>query len=437
MKRILYCTLVLLTCIFLSACNNEESHIGYDLLDGLVGTDFTDTITLQAYSVLEDTINTTKMSANILGELSDPVFGNSSAGIYTELTLSGTAVNFGEHPVIDSAVLTLQLSTYYGDTNSAVGIRVYRLNENMDNTATYYQTSTLDFDPTPLNHQLTGYTIQPNTPVVVDTSVYGAHLRIRLSQAFGQELIDHEADLNSNLRDYLKGLYIGSVSHTGSCGYMLVANMTSALTGLTLYYHNDSTQSARYTLPCTDNCARFTHIAHDYTASTNVDFRQEVLYGQTALGDRVLFLQGGGGVKTRIRFPYLEHAFDQYDQRVVIHRAELIVTNVDFGEKYLVQPVALTLQGIGKSDSAIRFLPDDDYYTNSAYYGGTYNAAKHEYRFRITKYVQELVLGQGDWSDCVNLITRGSAVRPNRLILDGTDPASPTRLRLEIAYSTY
>ena len=61
----------------------------------------------------------------------------------------------------------------------------------------------------------------------------------------------------------------------------------------------------------------------------------------------------------------------------------------------------------------------------------------HEYRFRITRYVQQLILQQNDWSDCINLVVRGSAVRPHRLVFDGTDSASPTRLRLEIAYSTF
>lgn len=424
-------------CIFLSACDNENSKIGYDLLGELVDTEFTDTITLQAYSVLEDTINTTGTSAHILGHLSDPVFGNSSAGIYTELALGGGAVNFGSNPAIDSVVLTLQLSTFYGDTNSAVGIRVHQLTENMDKTATYHQTSTLRYDPTPLNYQLTGYTIQPNTAVVVDTSVYSAHLRIRLSQSFGQYLLNHESDLNNRLSDFLKGLYIEAVSHTGACGYMLSSSMTSSLTGLTLYYHNKDAQGMRYTLSCTDNCARFTHISHDYNASRDNDFVSEVLQHQTDLGSQVLYLQGGGGVKTRISFPYLEHAFDKFDNRVVIHRAELVISNVDHFEPYLTQPVALTIQGIGKSDSSIRFIPDDDYYTNSSYYGGLYDADKHEYRIRVTKYVQELILGEGDWCPYINLIVRGSAVRPNRLVLDGTDPASPTRLRLEIAYSTY
>ena len=332
---------------------------------------------------------------------------------------------------------TLQISNYYGDTTSAVAIRVHQLTENMDNSATYYQTSAVGYDPAPINLQPASYTLQPNTSIVVDTGVYSAHLRIRLSQDFGQNLLDHESDLNNSLRDLLKGLYIEATGHTGDCGYMFMTNLASALSGLTLYYHNEDNPSQRYTFSCSENSVRFTHFDHSYATSGNTDFIQEVLQGQTAIGEQVLFVQGGGGVKTRITFPYLENTFAQYDNRVVIHRAELVITNAAPGEKFFVQPSILTLQGIRESDNAIRFLPDDDYYTSSTYFGGAYDEAKSEYRFRITKYVQQLILQQGDWSNAMNLIVRGSAVRPHRLVFSGTDPESPSRLRLEIAYSTY
>ena len=423
--------------MLLASCKDENTNIGEDLLGNLEDTEFTDTITVEAYSFLEDTINTTNTSANILGYLTDPVFGKSSAGIFTQLSLGGSAVNFGQYPTIDSVVLTLQLSGYYGDTNSRVGIRVHQLTEALDPQAKYYQNSTVGYDPTPLNYSLSGYSICPNTPIVVDTSVLSAHLRIRLSQQFGQYLLNHQDDLNNRFQDFLKGLYIEAISHTGSCGYMLITNMTSALTGVTLYYHNESGQSQRHTLSCSESCARFTHFTHDYAASTSPDFIREVLQGDVVQGQNTLFIQGGGGVKTRVTFPYLEDAFAKFDNRVIIHRAELVVTNVNPHETYLIQPNVITIQGIRKSDSSIRFLPDDDYYTNSAYFGGIYDDATAEYRFRITRYVQQLILQQDDWCNAINLIVRGSAVRPHRLIFDGTDPASPTRLRLEISYSTY
>ena len=279
MKKILICTLVLLTCIMLSSCKDEHTNIGEDILGNLENTEFTDTITLQAYSVLEDTINTTNTSANILGHLSDPVFGKSSAGIFTQLALSGAAVNFGSHPVIDSLVLTIQIAGYYGDTNSCVGIRVHQLNEKLDSQTNYYQNSTVSFDPTPLNYSLTGYPIRPTSNIVVDTSVLGAHLRIRLSQQFGQYLLNHQDDLNNHFNDFLKGLYIESVSHTGNDGYMLLTNMTSALSGLIVYYHNDQDHGQRFTFSCSDNCVRFTKINHEYSSSSNTVFIQEVLQG--------------------------------------------------------------------------------------------------------------------------------------------------------------
>lgn len=437
MKKILLCIVIALTCALFTSCTNESTPIGLDLIDSQVGTDYTDTITLQAYSFLEDTLNTTQSSADLLGHLSDPVFGLSSAGIYTQLALGGSSVNFGSNPIIDSVVLTLQLSGYYGDTNSLVGIRVHQLTEDLSTEEQYYQNSTVDYDPSILNYSLTGYSIRPRTSMVVDTGLYNAHLRIRLSQDFGQHILNHQSDLNDNFQNFLKGLYIEATSHTGAYGYILITNMNSALTGVTLYYHNNDEAGKRYTLACTDKCARFTHIDHNYSVSVNNDFIAEVLENQTELGEDVLYVQGGCGVKTRITFPYLEDTFKQFNNRIIIHRADLVITNVDPDERYLVQPNMLTLQGIDKSNGSIRFLPDDDYFTSTAYFGGSYDSKSREYRFRITSYVQELVLQQNDWSNSINLVVRGAAVRPHRLIFDGTDTDSPTRLRLEVAYSTF
>lgn len=437
MRRNLFCFFAALVCILFTACTDNPSPIGLDLIDNQLGTEFTDTVTLQAYSVIEDSINTTQSTADILGHLSDPVFGNSSAGIYAQLALSGSSVNFGTDPAIDSIILTLQLSSHYGDTNSLVGIRIHQLTEKLDETANYYQTSTVAYDPTPLNYSLTGYRIQPNTSVIVDTSIYNAHLRIRLSQSFGQYLLNHQDDLNNNFSEFLKGLYMEAVSHTGECGYMLITSLNSALSGVTLYYHNSNETGKRYTLAFSEKSMRFTHFDHDYNASTDNAFRQEVLQNQTSVGNDILFVQGGGGVKTRITFPYLEQTFAQFNNRVVIHRAELVITNVSPLEKYLVQPAMLTVQGISKSNGATRFLPDDDYYTSTSYFGGSYDSKTGEYRFRITKYVQQLILGEDDWDNSINLVVRGAAVRPHRLIFDGTESSSKSRLRLEIAYSTY
>lgn len=422
------------------ACNNETSSIGLYLTDQL-GTDFTDTVSVTAYSTLEDTLNTTKLTANLVGDLYDPVFGNSSAATYAQFDLTGSSVNFGESPVVDSVVLTLQLASFYGDTNSRVDIRVFQLTEPLSSATTYYSNSTLSYDNTPLNYSLNGYRIRPNTNVIVDTGIYSPHLRIRLSQRFGQYLLDNQSHMTSNaaFKDFFKGLCISATSHTGSTGYILVTSMVSSLSGITLYYHNNSKATAKYVFPCNNECARFTNFKHNYTTSTDNDFIQEVLNGNRELGGNKLYLQGSAGVKARITFPHLREAFKSIDNRVVINRAELVIADVSPEEQYLVSPASLAVQGIHKDNGNLYYIPDDEYFTSASYYGGTYDATKHEYRFRITRYVQDYIQEKGDLTNTLNLVVKGATVRPNRLIMGGTRlPLDDNRrLRLELSYTVY
>lgn len=437
MKRIWIVGLLAVLLTLCVSCKNELSSIGLDLTDQ-VGTDFTDTISVSAYSMLEDTLNTTNMTANMIGHIYDPVFGTSKASTYAQFDLTGSSVNFGESPVVDSVVLTMQLASYYGDTNSRVNIRVYRLLEAL-NGSHYNNESMVAIDNTPLNYKLTGYTIQPTTSIVVDTGEYSPHIRIRLSQAFGQYLLNNQSHMQNNaaFKDFFKGLCITALSHSGSTGYMLMTSMTSSLTGIVLYYHNNSKASAKYVFPCTSECNRFTNYKHDYSSSKDADFIQEVLNGNQSVGKSKLFVQGASGVKTRITFPHLKETFKSLDNRVVINRAELVITDVSPDEVLLVSPAALAVQGIHKETDALVYIPDDEYYTSSSYYGGTYDAKKREYRFRVTQYVQDYIHDKGNLTNTLNLVVKGAAVRPNRLVFGGTDLTDGRRLRLELSYTTY
>lgn len=437
MKKQLFALILAGICLF-TACEHDTSPIGLNLIDQ-VGTEFSDTTTVVAYSCLEDTITTSNLSSNVLGNLHDPVFGDSKASIFAQFALGGSSVNFGDNPVVDSVVLTLQISSYYGDTNSLVGIRVYRLTESMSPNTTYHQTSTVAHDATPLNYSLTSYAIKPKTPVIVDTNTSNPHLRIRLSQAFGQYLLNNQSSMlsSSSFQQLFKGLCIDAISHSGSTGYMLITNMSSALSCISLYYHNASNEHKKYDFVCSNSCARFTQFTHDYYSSTHADFTQEVLSGQQNIGAQTLFVQATGGVKTCITFPHIQEAFKSMNNRVVINKAELVITDISPNETYLISPTAITLQGIQKGTGKIMYLPDDEYYTSSSYFGGTYDSDKHEYRFRITKYIQDLILDNSDLSNSINLVVKGSSVRANRLIIGGTGLTDNSRLRLELSYTTY
>ena len=146
MKNIIFTGIIAFFLSLLVSCQHEVSSIGLDLIDE-VGTEFSDTTTIVAYSFLEDTINTTNMSANLI------------ACTFAQFAMSGSSVNFGTNPVIDSVILTLQISAYYGDTLSKVAFRIYQLTEPLSDANKYYQNSSVNYDPTPLNYSLTQYSI--------------------------------------------------------------------------------------------------------------------------------------------------------------------------------------------------------------------------------------------------------------------------------------
>lgn len=426
-----------------SSCNNDITNIGLGLNTELLGTDFTDTCTLTAYSFFEDTINTTGLSANLIGSVSDPVFGEMNATTYAQFDLTGSSVNFGENPIIDSVVLTIQLAAFFGDTTDAVAIRVYELDEALDTTTKYYNNSTVARKASTLNYLDENYTIHPNTAIVVDTGAYSPHLRIRLKNSFGQYLLNNSDHMYSNnsFKEFFKGLCITAESHTGQTGYVMISNLTSSLSGITLHYHNGSKRSknsAKYSFPCNNSCVRFTNYAHNYNTSTDASFIQEVIAGDHSVGAQKLFFQAGSGVKTKVSFPYLRDAFKRYDNRVVINRAELVIKDLNPDEKKLTHPAALTLQAIKKDGSGITFVPDDESYTSAAYYGGYYDETNHEYRFRVTQYVQQLISdNSSQFSDELYVVVKGSAVRANRLVAGGTGLDNDQRIRLELSYTPY
>ncbi len=435
MKKIPQILIVLFLIVFAFGCKNEYDIIGLNLQDPdeILGNAFSDTTTLTAYSIREDSINTTKLSNSILGYIKDPVFGLSQAGIYSQYLLSGSSVNFGSNPVLDSVILTMQYAGFFGDTLSPLTIKVYELSESLNKETKYYNFSVTECNNENLvfgNFQLLP---RPTTPITIDTTTYDSHIRIRLSDALGIKFLNNSDQLadNATFLNFFKGLFIVATASNGS-GSLLYLNMTSSVSGINIYYHNDE-GAKKYALVSNSNAIFYNYFYHDYDQSTNIDFKNQVLNGNTSLGKQKLYAQPLAGVKTKINFPYLQKSFK--DQDVVINKAELILSNISEDELYFFQPYSLGLQAI--VDNGISYLPDDAYYTSTDYFGGIYDSNTKEYRFRITQYIQQLIL-QSEAGQGIYLVVNGAGIRGNRLIFAGTEYVDPAkRLRLELTYTTY
>lgn len=123
------------------------------------------------------------------------------------------------------------------------------------------------------------------------------------------------------------------------------------------------------------------------------------------------------------------------DKNVVINKAELVITNISQDEVHLFNPYNLGLQLVNE-DETTTYLPDDAVYTSTDYFGGIYDENTHEYRFRITNYVQKIIKN-GIHDKGINIVVAGAGIRGNRLIFRGTDGSYSDRLRLDIYYTVY
>ena len=439
MKRLLFCCLSLL--ILFSACKKEQDIIGLELQDedALLGNAFCDTVSITAFSLRQDSIVTKNLANCTFGCINDPIFGKTTASFYTQFDLSGSNIDFGTSPTLDSVIFTLPYTGYYGDTTSTLTIRIYELTEALSSDETYYQFSTTAHSSSNLTYEGTHtLTPKPTTGVYLDSALSDPQIRIRLTNTFGTNRILNNASLTDNtaFQNDLKGFYVTVESTTGS-GCLIYSNLLSSLAGLTVYYKNANHENQqKYTFSISSsNCIFYTNYNHYDYAGASADLKNQIMNGQVELGKSTLYLQGTAGVMTRIKFPNLAGSFEK---NIIINKAELVISDLADDDEPLAPPAELGLQLV-RTDNQLGYLPDDKIYTSASYFGGTYDSDKKEYRFRITKYVQQKLLSSSE-DNGINIVVNGAGIRANRLVFCGPQPdeiLKEKRLRLEIYYTTY
>jgi hypothetical protein len=425
--------------LFTISCNkNEEIGSTIQPKENLLGVNFNKSIPVIAHTVLEDSVRTDETILNMIGSYHDPIFGTTTAGMYTQFRLTSSAVSFGANPACDSIVLSLAYTQgFYGDTNhtsSPMKLDVYEIAEDFSIDNNYYSNQRLGVYK---NNLLSNYNFIPNLKdsVKVGTTNYAPHLRVKLKKSLGDKIIDASSpsDLNDNpsFIKFFKGLYI-TANKMSSGGSIVYINSTSSISKLTLYYHNDSAASLSYNLVINENCARFNTFEHYKYFGANSAFKQQIS-GDTSLGNNLLYLQAMAGTKVRLKFRRALDStfFDNTPLKyVAINKAEIVIKDSSTIDA-LAPPATLSLVVIN-TDNTLSFLPDVVY--GEAYFGGTYNSTTQEYRFNVSKYLQNALL-KGSFDDNgLYMVVSGSAVLGNRAIIKGPQSLKDN-MRLEIIYT--
>ena len=433
-STLIYFSLIFFLIISLSSCYKPAGQIGDEIQPDQTKLKvfYSDTSSVYAYSIPEDSVRSDELTRNQLGSTVDPVFGSTVASFYTQFSLSALSPSFGDNPVMDSIFLYLYYDGSYGDTTTQLTVHVYEMTEGINIDSTYYSTINKTYAPTDYANYT--FTPMPHDSIVVEGDTVPPMLRIDLSAnpSLANMLLSADsASLSSNekFQEYFKGLYV-TCDQVASNGSILYFNLLTTFSRLIIHFQNDDADSLYYNFLINSACARVNKYQHDFSTG-NEAFKQQVVNGDTALGAQLYYAQGTGGVKSVIKFPFIRE-WNKLEN-VAVNEAKLILGGAE-NPPYNGAPAKVIVVQIAE-DGTYNVLQDNLEYSD--YFGGTYKPSVNEYQFRITDYIQSLISNPDEPDYGLYLYVYGSSINPERFIFTGNNPASDTlsKIRLEMIYT--
>lgn len=454
---------LLISLFILNSCKNQTA-IGLPVnSSGQLTGSLTDTATVFTNTTTDDSVVTSGISKSPMGYFLDPAMGSTTVNLVTDLNLPGSAaytIPTG-NITVDSAILILQYDTgFYGDSlTSKYKVNVYQLAERpYSANEPYYNTKVWKYNSSALIGSRSFYSRTHDT-LKVDTIVSGGpdtlvkvapQLRVPMDVNFiHQILFGDGAPVTTNLlfKNAVKGLYItiDPTQTTGAGGIFMIKD-PATYSSIQVYERttNGSTvDTSIVTLPISVYASQ---ISHNYTAQV------KAALNHTTPSDTTIYLQGLGGLRSKISFPYIQNLFKSLGgaSNVVINRAELVLTPVPLSDipAYLTPQIKLSLY---KYDIAHqRTTIEDATSTDSRSYsvgvfGGFYSQTTNNYHFLVTSYLQDLISGKTidygtfigpiDDSNTSSVDVAATPETAGRTVAVGNSKTSPYRIKLNVIYT--
>lgn len=318
---------ILLNIIF--SCT-EPTPIGSELLEeDQANLSFSNAIPVSAKTVEGAPIPsyspfaTFQLPTYIFGEIDDPIFGKSTASVYSQVSRNFEAPFSEGIFSIDSIILSIDLDSVnnFGSFSEPFNIEVVRLQEDMFNTSDYLSDQTFmtedellgeaTFTPSFIDSVEIDNYISGTDSVV--TTVQSAHIRVPLKIELGQELLDTALySSNDIFTNIFKGIHIRPATSNGG---LVSFNFNSSISRITLYYRSAQRDILyEYRYPFTVGNARSSLLVHETEGAMSGD----AVNNENA---DFLYLQSMAGSNIEINFPDISGF-----ENIVVNKAELELT---------------------------------------------------------------------------------------------------------------
>lgn len=396
--------------LFQTACTDEESILGMDLVDTatLYNAQYDTLYADNAWTEFEDSLLTSNYSFGIIGHYHDATFGKVSSSMYTQIALPPNTndIAFDNSLVIDSVVLTLAKNQIFPDTsrNYRFHFEVKQLAEALITDTSFYADNTLPVDESTMFYD--GDVEVRNLDTVVSLKLDPSFYSVIRRTATAEEFIKQTKGLRIRLTD------------EGDEG-MLSIDLSSSATCLRAHYHyttDSDTTNGFYTFLLGAGTSHFLHFDHDYSGTLFAN-------NTRVPGALRLYLEPLGGHRIRMNFDRDIKAFHEAHPWAVIHHAELIMPLApESPEQHPDMILTLGREG----DTTDVYIADlIDLYTLSGYDGAWHEDGNY-YRMRVTQHLQGLLRDGADPGLLLLLNSRRHAAQ--RAVFNGTSLTNRPRI---------
>jgi hypothetical protein len=420
--------------ITLSACEDPQ-EIGSEVFAQDIGVLFTDTLTVDASTVLLDSVVTSSTSTLLVGRTTDPSLGTAEANSYFHIvpfdTLYSSVDTAGRKNVkwirypskVDSIRFFLPYNFYQGDTNQRQTIKLVQLatTATLDVDKQYYSNSEAPALSNTVIGQVQNARIRPirNNNIISGTGRFDT-LRIPITDPAFISLIASQRDpkkdnaiVRTEFRKATRGfaLVSESVKNAAIVGFDAIYSLVRVYYNYKYTYTLRNKADTADSITVTVDTTKFNYLQvydRDIATPVNVRFNKITASRTGNLAKLVkatdilpakqtnneVYLQNAAGVVMKIQFPTLSKLKARQD--VAINKAELILEpNANSSSFTLPQDLILVES---TKDNRLQRTTTDATGSMRIVSGESYTAAfstrTNAYTFNVTSSLQNILSGR-------------------------------------------
>jgi hypothetical protein len=387
--KIIRLTFFALPILIVTACEEDPTKIGEDLLPSkdFVSILSTDTLSVRSYTMYDDSIRSDNVSVSYLGQVYDPYFGTTESDFVSQVRLG--SLWDGKPFTIDSVKLYLELLDVKG--GSSAGVHYLRLSEIAEQIfidTVYYSNKKV---------ALTGYEVSGiEFPVLTPNTLN--NISLTLPVEFGNYLLRDTSKLfysntKPDFRSYFKGLLFQLYSSSSPAFVALslepITLGTASSNLIVIYLHDDANVAKEYgfLLNSVNPNARFNRFFHNFSTALPGKKIEHINDGGI---DTLSYLQNLNGVYTKIVFPGLETIKnDPAYSNIAVNKARITVPIYYDGDLYKASTIPPSLRLRYKTKNGYKYdVPDYSIDASHSFFDGKIDSINNVYNFNIPAFVQ-------------------------------------------------